>query len=46
MNTESATQRLRRMLQVLALGGTVNECMLRHLEEIVRKEQAQQHEPA
>lgn len=46
MNMESATQRLRRMLQVLGLGGTVNECMLRQLKEIVRKEQAQQHEPA
>lgn len=46
MNLESTTVRLRRMLQILALGGTVNEGILRQLEEVVRKEQAHQHEPA
>jgi hypothetical protein len=45
MNLESTTERLRRMLQILALGGTVNDHILRQLEEGVRKEQAC-HEPA
>lgn len=46
MNLESYAVRLRRMLQILALGGTVNENILRQLEERVHKEQACQHEPA
>jgi hypothetical protein len=46
MNLESTTDRLRRMLQILALGGHVNEGILRQLEEVVRNEQVCQHEPA